>query len=121
MTTNEKRVRDLFGFSNGRITLPDGWEIDDEQCGGQPNGSNDIEPSDFREWFTAERETHHRRIITLTGPWEKGATEAALIEQRAIQRTWEREIAHHEDQVLKAAQKIIARRAAAALDDDSPI
>lgn len=37
---------------------------------GQPNGLGEIEPSWYREWYTPERETHRRKVITLTGPWE---------------------------------------------------
>ncbi|MCI4659666.1 hypothetical protein [Cryobacterium zhongshanensis] len=43
------------------------WEVWET---GQPNGSGVIEPSDNREWFSADRVTHHRRVHTFIGPWE---------------------------------------------------
>ena len=92
------------------LDLPDGWEIEDEQQGGQPNGSGVIEHSDAREWFTVQRETHHRRVITLWGPWEEGATEGALIEQEINRRNRDRDLLRHEAQILRDAQKIIERR-----------
>jgi hypothetical protein len=96
--------------SEPTFDLPDGWEVDNEQEGGQPNGGGEIEPSDSREWYTAERETHHRRVITLIGPWEKGPTQGALIEVRTNQRNREAERVRSEDLTLMKAREIIARR-----------
>lgn len=45
------------------------WELDEQWEGGQPNGLGEIEPTTEREWFTPERETHRRKVISLTGPW----------------------------------------------------
>lgn len=50
-------------------------EHGDSECyieGGQPNGLGIIEPSDYREWFHEARESHHRLVVTLYGPWVEG-------------------------------------------------
>lgn len=71
-----------------RLTsLPDGWDVDvdtDEQ-GGQPNGCGEVEPSDYRDWYTVERESHHREriVIEAYGPWQEGPTESARKHQQA--------------------------------------
>lgn len=91
--------------------MTNGWEIDDEQEGGQPNGSGEIESSNSREWFSPERETHHRRVITLTGPWEDGPTDGALVQQKTAEKNREAEKARREEHVLLEAQAILARRA----------
>lgn len=46
------------------------YEREESWEGGQPNGRGEIEPSDYREWYTPERESHRRKVITFTGPWE---------------------------------------------------
>lgn len=52
-------------------------EVDDDLEGGQVNGGGvEIEPTSYREWFTEERETHHRRVVTLCGPWLDGSVKA---------------------------------------------
>lgn len=56
-----------------------GWEADIEQEGGQPNGGGEIESNDSREWFHPDGETHHRAVITITGPWVDGPTNAVRI------------------------------------------
>ena len=94
------------------LTVPAGWEKDDEQEGGQPNGGGEIETSDSREWFSPERETHHRRVITLTGPWEDGPTASALMQRKTAERNREAEKTQREERTLREAQEILARRAA---------
>ena len=51
-----------------RVT--DDMDCDESWEGGQPNGIGTIEPSDYREWYTPERESHRRRVVTFIGPWE---------------------------------------------------
>lgn len=68
-------------------------EVEDEEEGGQPNGAGEIEPSDFREWFTDERESHHRRKVTLYGPWEEGPTQWAKTVQESRRLARERQAA----------------------------
>lgn len=46
------------------------FEREESWEGGQPNGRGEIEPSDYREWYTPERESHRRKVITFTGEWE---------------------------------------------------
>jgi hypothetical protein len=75
-----------FTYSAIKAILPDGWELEANTEGGQPNGSGETEPSDYREWFTEERETHHRNVITLYGPWVKGPTEAGRRAQESAAR-----------------------------------
>jgi hypothetical protein len=52
--------------------LRQGAEVEKDTEGGQPNGSGELEPSNDREWFTKDRETHHREVITIYGPWIEG-------------------------------------------------
>ncbi|GAW50591.1 MULTISPECIES: hypothetical protein [unclassified Nocardioides] len=73
-------------YSAIEAVLPDGWQIEAEDEGGQPNGSGEIEESNYREWFSPERETHHRTVITLTGPWLDGPTEHAMRAQESADR-----------------------------------
>ena len=52
----------------GEVTA--GFQHEEDWETGQPNGAGTIEPSDEREWFTAARVTHRRKVHTYTGPWE---------------------------------------------------
>lgn len=52
-------------------------DVDAEIEGGQPNGVGEIEPSDYREWYTEARETHHRKKVTLYGEWQPGGSREA--------------------------------------------
>ena len=93
-----------------------GWDVDveDEPEGGQPNGANQIEPSNAREWFTPERETHHRSriVLTVVGPWEEGLTEYAR-QRQEYEREWQEKNRIAEEQaILRRADEIRARRAA---------
>ena len=103
--TLEKSMKDRFA------DLPYGWEVDFEEEGGQPNGAGTIEPSDYREWFTDDRESHHRQHIVLTGPWEEGPREYVRERQESNSRSRKREIQEHEDRIINEAQAIRARRA----------
>lgn len=100
-------------------TAPEGWEVDldDDPEGGQPNGVGTIESSSEREWFTKERETHHRErlVITITGPWVPGPTETAKIYQEVQARNVQNALARREAQILAEAAEIQARRAAEGL------
>lgn len=75
-------------YSAIEALLPEGWELEASTEGGQPNGMGVIEPSDYREWFHDERESHHRTVITIIGPWLDGPTEDArrVQESRARER-----------------------------------
>lgn len=96
------------------LPVPDRWEIDVDETvqGGQPNGIGEIETSDSREWFSEERETHHRAriVVEIVGPWDEGPTEWAgqIQESRAHERDRE------EGRILRAAEAIRARRNATA-------
>lgn len=87
MTTTEE-LQTLFG---------DKFEIEEEAEGGQPNGIGTIEPNGYREWFTEERETHHRQTFTIIGPWIEGPTEIGLRAQRREAERRERLLAEGEE------------------------
>lgn len=84
-----------------------GWTIDEDQEGGQPNGSGEIEPSDYREWFSPERETHHRQVITLLGPWEIGPT-AATVKLQEVAEASRAALKQHE---LYVTRELVAHAA----------
>ena len=109
-------IRDVFPISEG-------WELEQDVEGGQPNGVGTIEPNDAREWFYTENETHHRTRIVLYGPWQAGPTpdeaerrkkvaqhKARLAEEKA--REQEKNRPSEEEKILKQAEEILARRAA---------
>ena len=91
--------------------VPDGWALEHGTEGGQPNGAGDLEPSDAREWFKPERETHHRHVITLYGPWEPGPTPWALKLQESARRAREVALRNQEERTLRDAAEILQRRA----------
>lgn len=91
--------------------LPEGWEVDSDEEGGQPNGNGTIEPSDYREWFSDMRESHHRQRITLYGSWEEGPRDYILKRQEARRWDLRREAQEREERTLHEAKEILARRA----------
>jgi hypothetical protein len=99
----------------GGSPLPEGWEVDvdDGPEGGQPNGVGTIESSDAREWFSPDRESHHRErlVITVIGPWTPGARVwvESLRDREAAARALDE--LRHEDAVLRHAERIKAKRA----------
>lgn len=101
---------DLFDMIHA-ASLPEGWEVDFGEEGGQPNGLNKIEPSDWREWFSDERESHHRQRIVLIGPWEEGPREHIRVQVEAERRSQVRAAQAHEEHVLREADAIRASRA----------
>lgn len=98
--------------------IPEGWDIDVEEFweGGQPNGVGEIESSDSREWFSDERETHHRTRLEVTaiGPWESGARGWIVDKQRADAIRMATAVQHEEDLILAKAEAIRAAREAQA-------
>lgn len=95
-------------------SLPDDFEIDfdDEDEGGQPNGIGEIEPSDYREWYSDARESHHRTrvIVTIYGPWEEGPTEGARRAQEREAAYAEKRRQAEEERILAKAAEILAAR-----------
>ena len=87
-----------------------GWEVDVSEEGGQPNGGGEVEPSGAREWFSPERETHHRQVITYIGPWEDGASEEGARAKESGERSRAAEKARHEERVLREAREILGRK-----------
>ncbi|URP22328.1 hypothetical protein SEA_BIG4_295 [Microbacterium phage Big4] len=97
------------------------WEFDEYIEGGQPNGRGDIESNDTREWFSESRESHHRQVYTIYGPWEIGPTpevqerrdrQAAHMKRIAdeARAAVERNRVREEDRILAQAEEIRARR-----------
>ncbi len=109
-------LRDVFPESE--------WEVEEEIEGGQPNGIGEIEENYAREWFSQERETHHRLHYHVIGKWIDGPTyeeaqrrarDAAAKAERAAQLAAEKEANRpsEEDEILRRAEEILAQRAAA--------
>lgn len=94
------------------------WYISNDIEGGQPNGAGEIEESGARDWYTDDRETHHRLVVTLYGPWRPGAREHILRKRReadaraaAAEAARQILLAREEDDILARAEEIKARRA----------
>lgn len=97
-------MNDLFSSTST------GWHIEADREGGQPNGAGEIEDSDYREWYSEEREDHHRYVFTFTGPWLAGAR-PEIVERTRIQReATAKAEAYQEERILRLAEEIRARR-----------
>jgi len=104
-------MNDLYS-SVTSISTSTGWRIECDREGGQPNGAGETEPSDYREWFTEEREDHHRYSFTFTGPWLPGARQEILDRTRIRRAATARTKQRNEETILQKADEIRARRAA---------
>lgn len=106
-------MNDLYD-SITSISTSTGWHIEADREGGQPNGAGETEPNDYREWFTEEREDHHRYIFTFTGPWLPGARQEILDRTRIRREADAQVAARREETILQQAEEIRARREAEA-------
>lgn len=92
---------------------PESMDIDVGVDGGQPNGVGVLESSDNRDWFSLERESHHRLTVDIEwrGAWEEGARDwvTERVERVKAQRGLNEEI--RQQAVLDEAARILARRA----------
>lgn len=90
------------------------WEADIETEGGQENGLGQPEHNNTREWFTESRESHHRYVVTLIGPWMPGARpeviERLRNEAQLKALLEEKNRADREESILRQAEEIMARR-----------
>jgi hypothetical protein len=85
LLTNDRRLVERL-LNREDVHLPDGWTLDIEQEGGQPNGIGEIEDNYSREWFNPDNETHRRSVINITGPWVEGPTEPVRLKREAEAR-----------------------------------
>lgn len=106
----EAKVHAICDVIDGDVSE---WTIETELEGGQPNGGGEIEDRYSREWFTDEREDHHRTVVTITGPWLPGARPEIQQRVHVRQESDARHAVAKEEQTLRDAEAIMARRTAA--------